>query len=76
MPEPGAAIGQLHGQGHRGKLARAVYLTGVDGIFGDNYFDLLPGETVAVPFKPWAAPATRQSIQATIRATTIADTYP
>ncbi len=58
-----------------GKLARAVYLTGVDGFFGDNFFDLLPGETVTVPFKP-AAPATLQSIQAAIRATTIADTYP
>jgi len=58
-----------------GKLARAVYLTGVDGFFGDNFFDLLPGETVAVPLRA-AAPATLQSIQAAIRATTIADTYP
>src|SRR4029077_336924 len=57
------------------KLARDVYLTTAsDGFFGDNYFDLLPGETRALSFKP-AAPTTLQSIQSSLRATTIADTY-
>jgi beta-mannosidase len=58
-----------------GKLARAVYLTdGSDGTFGDNYFDLLPGETATVSFRPSAA-ASLQSIQGALRATTIADSY-
>ena len=55
--------------------ARDVYLTTAsDGFFGDNYFDLLPGETRTLSFKP-AAPTTLQSIQTSLRATTIADTY-
>ena len=59
------------------KLARDVYLTaGVDGFFEDNYFDLLPGETVAVSFRPNpGANVTAQSLQTSLRATTIADTY-
>jgi beta-mannosidase len=57
------------------KLARDVYLTdGADGFFTDNYFDLLPGETATVSFKP-SAPTTVQSIRSSLRATTIADTY-
>jgi len=56
------------------KLARAVFLHGVEGFFEDNYFDLLPGETVTVTLR--AAPtATLQSIQTSLRATTIADSY-
>ena len=57
------------------KLARDVFLNdAADGFFSDNYFDLLPGETATVSFKP-SAPATLQSIQSSLRATTIADTY-
>ncbi|HYJ45728.1 MAG TPA: glycoside hydrolase family 2 protein, partial [Pyrinomonadaceae bacterium] len=35
------------------KFAKAVYLslTGVDGFFSDNYFDLLPGRKVEVEFR-------------------------
>ena len=62
------------------RLARDVYLTaGVDGFFDDNYLDLLPGETVAVTFTPApgaGAGVTAESLQASLRATTIADTYP
>jgi beta-mannosidase len=57
------------------RLARDVFLTDAsDGFFSDNYFDLLPGETATVSFRP-TAPAALQSIQSTLRATTIADTY-
>jgi beta-mannosidase len=57
------------------KLARDVYLTdAADGFFSDNYFDLLPGETATVSFKP-STPVTLQSIQSSLRATTIAETY-
>src|SRR5438128_191635 len=36
------------------KLARGVYLSldGIEGQFADNFFDLLPGKTVSVAFKP------------------------
>lgn len=38
------------------KFARAVYLSvpDADGFFSDNYFDLLPGKSVAVEFQPRA----------------------
>jgi beta-mannosidase len=37
---------------HTDKLAKNVQLgTEADGFFGDNYFDLLPGETKKVLFK-------------------------
>jgi beta-mannosidase len=58
------------------QLARNVFLTGgaVDGFFEDNYFDVLPGETVTVSFRP-RAPTTPAALQAALTATTIADTY-
>jgi beta-mannosidase len=36
------------------KLARAVYLSaeGIEGAFSDNYFDLIPGRSIAVEFRP------------------------
>jgi beta-mannosidase len=36
------------------KFAKAVYLSvaDADGLFSDNYFDLLPGKTVEVEFRP------------------------
>ena len=46
----------------------------VDGFFDDNYFDVLPGETVTVTFRPRAA-TTPAALQAALTATTIADTY-
>jgi beta-mannosidase len=56
------------------KLARAVYLGGVDGLFEDNYFDVLPGDSVTVTLRA-PANATLQSIQSSLRATTITDSY-
>ena len=58
------------------QFARNVFLaTGaIDGTFDDNYFDLLPGETVTVTFKP-RAPTTPAALQAALTATSIADTY-
>ena len=38
------------------QLARNVYLTSAaNGFFDDNFFDLLPGETATVTFRPEAA---------------------
>ena len=58
------------------QFARNVFLaTGaIDGTFDDNYFDLLPGETVTVTFKPRAL-TTPAALQAALTATSIADTY-
>src|SRR6185369_2451643 len=58
------------------QLARNVFLASgaFDGFFEDNYFDLLPGETVTVSFRPHA-PTTPAALQAALTATTIADTY-
>ena len=58
------------------QLARNVFLASgaVDGFFDDNYFDVLPGETVTVTFRPRAA-TTPAALQAALTATTIADTY-
>ena len=58
------------------QLARNVFLASgaVDGFFDDNYFDVLPGETVTVTFRP-RTPTTPAALQAALSATTIADTY-
>jgi len=58
------------------QLARNVFLAAgsIDGFFDDNYFDVLPGETVTVTFRPRAA-TTPAALQAALTATTIADTY-
>ena len=58
------------------QLARNVFLTSgaVDGTFADNYFDVLPGETITVTFRPRAA-TTAGQVQAALSATSIADTY-
>jgi beta-mannosidase len=58
------------------QLARNVFLASgaVDGFFDDNYFDVLPGETVTVSFRP-RAPTTPAALQAALTATSIADTY-
>ena len=58
------------------QLARNVFLASgaVDGFFDDNYFDVLPGETVTVTFRPRTV-TTPAALQAALTATTIADTY-
>ncbi len=35
------------------KLVKNIYLTtpGIDGFFSDNYFDILPGQTVELSFE-------------------------
>jgi beta-mannosidase len=64
-------------------LARDVYLSAgdaaqsgalIDGVFDDNYFDVLPGETVTVTFRPRGA-TTAAALRAALKAITIADTY-
>jgi beta-mannosidase len=70
------------------QLARNVYLTvgdpaanpapspapPLDGFFEDNYFDVLPGETIQVTFRPRVA-MTAASLRAALHAVTIAETY-
>jgi len=58
------------------QLARNVFLASgaIDGMFDDNYFDVLPDETATVTFRP-RAPTTPAALQAALTATTIADTY-
>ena len=58
------------------QLARNVFLaTGaIDGFFDDNYFDVLPGETVTVTFRT-ASTDDAEALQAALTATSIADTY-
>jgi len=63
-------------------FARDVYLTvgdpgapdAIDGRFDDNFFDLLPGETRMVRFRP-AKPTTAAALHAALRASTIASSY-
>jgi beta-mannosidase len=58
------------------RLARAVYLTSPDrdAFFDENYFDLLPGESVTVTYRP-SAPTTAKALRAGLHAVTIADSY-
>jgi beta-mannosidase len=66
------------------RFARDVYLTStgdtdakvatVDGFFDDNDFDLLPGETTTVSFRP-AASATTEAVRAALRVISIVDSY-
>jgi beta-mannosidase len=62
------------------QLARNVYLTAgdgaqaIDGSFDENYFDILPGETVDVTFRA-KAPTSAPALKAALHAVTIADTY-
>jgi beta-mannosidase len=60
LPDPGLALavtprteGEMAVEVSARKLARNVRLStdGVDGMFSDNYFDLLPGEIVTVVWK-------------------------
>ncbi len=48
--------------------------SGVDGFFEDNTFDLLPGETATVVFRP-NAPTTPDALRAALRVTSIVDSY-
>jgi len=61
------------------RFARAVHLSTADGegTFSDNFFDLLPGESVTVD---WRAPAGAASVDAArfssaLRTMTVRDTY-
>lgn len=83
LPKPGLAVAVSAGANGAvtvavtaQKLARNVSLqSGVDGLFDDNYFDVLPGETVTVAFRP-RVPTDIDSLRTAIGARTIADTYP
>jgi beta-mannosidase len=61
------------------RFARAVYLTTKDGAgsFSDNFFDLLPGESVTVDWKaPAGAPVPDAAgVSASLRAMSVRDTY-
>jgi beta-mannosidase len=65
------------------KLARNVMLTSfgngdkvpaVDGFFEDNDFDLVPGESATVTFRP-RTPTTPEAFKAALRAMSIVDSY-
>jgi beta-mannosidase len=51
------------------QLAKNVFLkiAGTPGFFSDNYFDLLPGETVEVIFKPVTKGADMQAVELVIK---------
>jgi beta-mannosidase len=57
-------------------LARAVYLSAGTqaGVFVDNYFDLIPGETVEVEFRT-SAPVTLQEFQKQLRIRSMFDAF-
>jgi beta-mannosidase len=61
------------------RFARAVYLsTGTgEGTFSDNFFDLLPGETVTVTWKgpPGGPPVDAARLSTALRIMTVRDTY-
>jgi beta-mannosidase len=59
------------------KYARAVYLDapGVEGAFVDNYFDLPPGKTAQIVFKPSRA-TTLADLRAKLRVRSIVDAFP
>jgi beta-mannosidase len=62
------------------RFARSVYLataeaSAVDGFFDDNYFDLLPGETVTLSFRPRTAALSVDQVRSTVRAISIVDSF-
>ena len=82
-PASGGERRRARGQGDGARASRAtVYLTSgggggrrqIPGRFDDNFFDLLPGETRTVLFRP-ARATTAEALRAALRATTIADSY-
>jgi beta-mannosidase len=61
------------------RFARAVYLSNAngEGSFSDNFFDLLPGESVTLDWTPppGAAPLDAARFSAALRKLTVRDTY-
>jgi beta-mannosidase len=64
------------------RFARAVYLSlsnsaNGEGAFSDNFFDLLPGETVTLEWKPpaGAPPLDAARFSSSLRKLTVRDTY-
>jgi beta-mannosidase len=61
------------------RFARAVYLstTGGEGSFSDNFFDLLPGESVTLEWRapPGAPAADAARLSSLLRMMTVRDTY-
>jgi beta-mannosidase len=59
------------------KYARAVYLSapGVDGVFVDNYFDVVPNKPKQVVFQPRRA-TTLANLRASLRVLSIVDAFP
>jgi beta-mannosidase len=59
-------------------FARAVWLTaeGSEGAFSDNFFDLLPGQTATVTWRPAAEGAVdAERLRAALRVRSVRDTY-
>ena len=91
LPAPGLALSaELHEGGATvrvtaGKLARNVWLSTtagpgeapLEGMFSDNFFDVLPGESVTVTWTPktGGAAVDASRLRAALRALTIRDTY-
>jgi beta-mannosidase len=61
------------------RFARGVYLSTADGLgtFSDNFFDLLPGESLTVGFKAGAGGPTVDAarLSAALRTLSVRDTY-
>ena len=72
-----STTGGLEVQVTASQFAAGVYLTGVDGFFEDNGFDLLPGESVVVPFRPERSMTPESAAAATksIKAISVVDSY-
>jgi beta-mannosidase len=91
LPAPGLTLSaELHEGGATvrvtaGKLARNVWLSTtaapgeppLEGMFSDNFFDVLPGETVTVTWTPriGGAAVDASRLRAALHALTIRDTY-
>jgi beta-mannosidase len=58
------------------RLARAVHLSaeGLEGSFGDNFFDLLPGQKVTVAFRG-DRPFTAEELRRRLRVRTLSDAF-
>jgi beta-mannosidase len=58
------------------RLARGVYLSaeGLEGSFTDNFFDLLPGQTVTVGFRS-RRPFTTDELRRRLRVRTLSDAF-
>jgi beta-mannosidase len=59
------------------RLARAVHLSaeGLEGAFNSNFFDMLPGHTALVMFRPAGGRVTKAELQKRLRVRSLADAF-